>query len=67
MMTLIVKLNSYVQKAIDKLDEEDLDVEKIMDYDKESYPENKFHDESDDNNNEGSADNRVVILLITMM
>ena len=42
-------INSNVQKAIDKLDEEDLDVEKIMDYEDDSYPENRFRDESDDN------------------
>ena len=50
-------INSNVQKAIDKLDEEDLDVDQIMEYDDDSYPEKKFHDESDDED----ADNRDVI------
>ena len=61
-------INSNVQKAIDKLDEEDLHVENIMDYDDyddNSYPENRFHDESDDNDADKHdvipADNRDVI------
>ena len=54
-------INSNVQKAIDKLDQEDLDVEKIMDYDEDNSSEKKYHDESNDNDNEGSADNSGVI------